>query len=85
MKLNPMIVLREDFENMPVLFNPDDGELLSLNTTSLFIWKQLSGDISRDELISRIHQACGDSFPKEAEKDIDLFLDRMKRKGYIQD
>ena len=40
---NPVAVLREEFEDAAVLFDPDTGEGYGLNPVGVFIWKLLDG------------------------------------------
>lgn len=47
---NPTVVLREEFDDWGVLFDPDSGKAFGLNPTSAFIWKQLDGKHSIDEI-----------------------------------
>jgi SynChlorMet cassette protein ScmD len=40
---NPLIVLREEFDDWAILFDPDTGNAFGLNPTGVFIWKHLDG------------------------------------------
>jgi hypothetical protein len=44
---NPLIVLREEFDDWAILFDPDTGNAFGLNPTGVFIWKLLDGKPSR--------------------------------------
>jgi len=37
------VVLREEFDDWAVLFNPDTGDAVGLNPTGVAIWKLLDG------------------------------------------
>ena len=41
MKLNPLIVCREEFDGSAILFNPDTGDTYGLNPVALLIWKAI--------------------------------------------
>ena len=39
MKINPLVIYREEFDKSAVLFRPDTGERFMLNRTASFLWK----------------------------------------------
>ena len=41
---NPLSVLREEFDDWALLFDPDSGKVVGLNPVSVFIWKRLDGN-----------------------------------------
>ena len=85
MKVNPLIVFREDFEDSAVLFNPEDGKVLGLNRTGAFIWQCLEKGMSRDACISALREACGDTAPANIADDVDVFLDSLWERAFITD
>ena len=40
---NSLVVLREEFDDWAVLFDPDTGNACGLNPVGVFIWKRLDG------------------------------------------
>ena len=52
---NPLIVLREEFEDSAILYNPDSGSTFGLNPLGVFIWKRLDGHHSEEDDLLR-HQ-----------------------------
>ena len=85
MKLNPLIVFREDFENSAVLFNPEDGRILGLNRTGAFIWQELEKARDRDEIIADLRAACGDTAPENLASDVDEFLQKLRDNAFLID
>ena len=53
-----------------------------LNRSASFIWKQLEGGASREEILKALSAACG-TLPSTAEPDLDVFLGRLKEEGYL--
>ena len=53
---NPLIVLREEFEDWAILFNPDKGTAFGLNPTGVYIWKFLDGEHSLDDLFQHLRR-----------------------------
>lgn len=85
MKLNPIMVLREDFDDAAVLFNPDTGAILQLNKTGLFIVKAAEKGMSLEDIFDGLHKACGDTFKESSHSEIENFVEKLKKEGYIQD
>ncbi len=82
MKINPLVIYREEFDKSAVLFRPDTGESFMLNRTASFIWKQLEQGADRAGILKALSEACGE-LPPSAEKDLDQFLARLQAGGYL--
>lgn len=82
MKINPLVIYREEFDKSAVLFRPDNGESFMLNRTASFIWKQLEKGADRAEILKALAEACG-GLPPAAEQELDQFLAQLTEKGYL--
>ena len=51
---NPFILLREEFDDWAVVFDPDTGHGFGLNPTGVYVWKVLDGEHSIDDPYGRI-------------------------------
>lgn len=85
MKVNPLIIFREDFENSAVLFNPEDGKILGLNRTGAFIWQALEKGMSEAEIVDALTEACSGKVPENISGDVHTFLARLKERGLAAD
>ncbi len=47
---NPTIVLREEFDDWAVLFDPDTGNAYGMNPVSVFVWKHLDGNHTLEDI-----------------------------------
>jgi SynChlorMet cassette protein ScmD len=47
---NPFVVLREEFDDWAILFNPDTGRGFGLSPTGVYVWKLLDGTRSLEDL-----------------------------------
>ena len=83
MKLNPLIVFRDDFGDEAVLFNSDNGNVLGLNRTGSFIWHCLEKSMERAEILNALKEACGDTLPADTEKDVDAFLGKLRDRNIL--
>lgn len=78
---NSMIVLREEFDEWAILFNPDDGAAHVLHPVSVFIWKRLDGRHSANAIAEELRLVCRD-VPVDAERSIERFMQDLIDKGY---
>lgn len=80
--VNPLIVLREEFDDWAVLFDPDTGEAYGVDPTGVAIWNLLDGKNSISEIIGKIAELF-DDVPENADEEIIDFLKTLNQKGYI--
>ena len=78
---NPVIVLREEFDDWAVLFDPDSGDAFGLNPVSVFIWKLLDGTHNDRDLLNKLLEKCK-NVPEEVESDITEFANDLVERGF---
>lgn len=79
---NPMMVLREEFDDWAILFNPDSGEAFGMNPVSVLIWKKLDGKHGTEELIKLVKDNCTE-VPAEVNTHVADFLKELEEKGFV--
>jgi SynChlorMet cassette protein ScmD len=77
---NPLVVLREEFDDWAVLFDPDTGNAFGLNPMSVFIWKLLDGEHSPKDIMAKIRMECQDA-PDDAGTYVEAFIEQLIEKG----
>jgi len=80
-KTNPSIVLREEYENEAMLFNPDTGDTYELNPTGVMIWKRLDGWHTVDQIQREIEEKF-ENVPDSATQHIKAFILELVKKGF---
>jgi hypothetical protein len=55
---NPLVVLREDFADCAVLYNPETNDAVGLNAVGVAVWKRIDGQRDLAQLVA----AVGDVF-----------------------
>ncbi len=85
MKINPAIIFREEFDGSAVLFDPDSGEAFELSATGAFIWKKISGNLGKDEVLAALAEECENGVPESAGDDYDEFVEALRNKGLVKD
>jgi SynChlorMet cassette protein ScmD len=71
---NPLIVLREEFDDWAILFDPDTGNSFSLNLTGVYLWKHLDGEHSIDDMLKTLRGDAHD-VPEDTSDHIRAFVD----------
>jgi SynChlorMet cassette protein ScmD len=79
---NPLIVLREEFDDWAILFDPDTGNAFGLNPTGVFIWKLLDGKHNTDDIVSRLREES-DDVPADAGEHARLFIASLEQQGLV--
>ena len=77
---NPFVVLREEFDDWAILFNPDTGHGFGLSPTGVYVWKLLDGEHSIDDMAKAL---CRDAenVPEDAGKQIITFIEELAKYG----
>ncbi len=78
---DPMLVLREEFDDWAILFDPDTGDSFGVNPVSVFIFKHLDGRNTLDDIMKKLRVECEDA-PDDAEQYVAEFIDSLVQKGF---
>ena len=79
---NPIVVLREEFDDWAILFNPDTAAAVGINPVGVAVWKRMDGKTSLKEIVSDIRNSFDDA-PAAALDEIAAFVDRLAEHGYV--
>ena len=77
---NPLLVLREEFDDWAVLFDPDTGDSFGLNPVSVFIFKRLDGKHTLEDIMKELRIECKNA-PEDAEKYVRDFIADLTKRG----
>jgi SynChlorMet cassette protein ScmD len=80
--VNPNIVLREEFDDWAVLFDPDTANAVGVNPVGVAIWKRLDGKHTLDQIAREIRETFTDPTEK-VEEDVAAFLQQLVDAGMI--
>ncbi len=80
-KLNPNVVLREEFDDWAVLFDPESGDAYGLSPTSVLVCKLLDGNHAVKDIEDTVRTHCTD-VPAEANEHIQAFIGELVEHGY---
>jgi len=77
---NPVVILREEFDDWAILFDPDTGRGFGLSPTAIRLWKLLDGQHTLGTLLQKICHDT-DSVPGDAADQITVFIDELVAHG----
>jgi len=78
--MNPQVVLREEFDDWAILFDPVTCAGYGLNPVSVFIWKLLDGRHSEEDILEDLKTHC-ENVPEDAGAHLREFIDELVRRG----
>lgn len=79
---NPVVVLREEFDDWAVVFNPDTAEAAGINPVGVAAWKMMDGSRTVEEIIAAIREQF-DDVPETAPEEIVSFVEQLAEKGFV--
>jgi len=79
---NPLTVLREEFDDWALLFDPDSGKVVGLNPVSVFIWKLLDGNHTEAEILVALRDHF-EKVPEEADQHLKEFVQGLVERGFV--
>jgi SynChlorMet cassette protein ScmD len=79
---NPVAVLREEFDDWAVLFNPDTAAAVGVNPAGVAIWKLLDGQRSVEEIAAGLREQF-DDMPAAAEDDVRKYVEELAQCGFV--
>ncbi len=77
---SPSVILREEFDDWAVLFDPETGKAHGLNPVGVFIWKRLDGKHTIEDILKELKEECEDA-PPEAQNDVIEFIQELVKNG----
>lgn len=80
---NDQIVLREEFDDWALLFDPETGNVCGLNPVGVFIWKLIDGSRTVNDIYKAVSDECPDA-PDSAQEEVSSFIQEICEKGYAK-
>jgi len=79
---NPVVVLREEFDDWAVLFNPDTADAVGINPVGVAVWKRLDGRHSIEQIVAEMLEEFIE-MPEQAGEEISRFVQQLSENGFI--
>lgn len=79
---NPDVVLREEFDDWAVLFDPATANAVGINPIGVFIWRLLDGQHSVEAIAAAVGEAF-DEVPGSAADEVRDFVAQLRERGFV--
>jgi SynChlorMet cassette protein ScmD len=79
---NPIVVLREEFDDWAILFNPDTAAAVGINPIGVAVWKLMDGERMMDEIVAEIGEQY-EGVPESAPEELMAFLADLEDGGFV--
>lgn len=79
---SPIVVLREEFDDWAILFNPDTAAAMGINPVGVAVWKRMDGERSLKEIVLEVKTGFEDP-PDTAPEEITAFVDELAERGFV--
>ena len=79
---NPIVVLREEFDDWAILFNPDTAAAVGINPVGVAVWKKMDGRKSIEDIVVDVQAGFAD-VPGTALEEVAAFIDGLAVQGYV--
>jgi len=79
---NPVVVLREEFDDWAILFNPDTAAAVGVNPVGVAIWKLMDGKSSLADIVTEV-QSRFEDVPGSALEEISAFAGTLAEQGFV--
>ncbi len=79
---NPVAVLREEFDDWAILFNPDTADAVGVNPVGVAIWKLLDGRHTPEDIAARLAEWF-DQTPPTLTEEVRAYIDALAQRGFV--
>ena len=80
--VNPLVVLREEFDDWAVLFNPDTADAVGINPIGIVVWKKMDGTRTLADLVAQVRATFAE-VPDSVNDEVSAFVDNLAQKGFV--
>jgi SynChlorMet cassette protein ScmD len=78
---NDKVVIREEFDDWALLFDPDTGKVCGVTPVGVIIWKLIDGRRTEADICRMIREQFPDA-PASVDEDVTEFMNEIADKGY---
>lgn len=78
---NPAVVLREEFDDWAVIYNPDTAAASGINPVGVAIFKLLDGSRTVEQVVEAVAREFAE-VPENVAEEVQAFVEGLVAKGY---
>jgi SynChlorMet cassette protein ScmD len=79
---NPDILLREEFDDWALLFNPNTGKGFGINPVGVFVWKLLDGKHGVNDIVEEVRKNFK-NVPDNVDEEVKRFIAALSENGLL--
>jgi methyltransferase-like protein len=79
---NKEVIFRQE-EDEAIIFNPDNSDIIVINSTGCFIWQSCDGKNTTEEIVNKMLDEL-DVTAERANKDLDQFLSDLEKRNFLK-
>jgi SynChlorMet cassette protein ScmD len=79
---NSLVILREEFDDWAILFDPDANAGYAVDPVAVFIWKKLDGAHTSEDILEGLKKNFED-VPEDAVAHIEAFVEDLVKHGLV--
>lgn len=79
---NPVVVLREEFDDWAVLFNPDTADAVGISPSGVMVWKLMDGARTMSDIVAVVSDSFSE-VPQTVGEDVAAFIESLSARGLI--
>jgi SynChlorMet cassette protein ScmD len=79
---NPVVVLREEFDDWALLYNPDTSLVVGLSPSAVAVWKAIDGRRTAGEIAQETIDRYS-AVPSTAPTEVMTLLDELCEQGFV--
>ncbi|MFA5914132.1 MAG: PqqD family peptide modification chaperone [Burkholderiales bacterium] len=79
---NPIVVLRVEFDDWAVLFNPDTAAAVGINPVGVAVWRGMDGKSGIEEIVAEINRNF-EEVSTDALEEISEFVSVLAEQGFV--
>ena len=85
MKINPLVIMREEPDHTGMVFDPDTNKILTLNSTGVVLWKAFASGDALEDAVQEVVDKFSGIEPEKARTDAVAFVNALREKGLLMD
>ena len=79
---NPVAVLREEFDDWAVIFNPDTAQAVGINPVGVTVWKLIDGKRTIPDMVHELEQQY-EEVTDTVKEEVSTFVKDLTAGGFV--
>ena len=85
MKLNPFVIMAEQFDGTGLIFDPNTNAAMSTNKTGVYLWSRVKEGATEAEMVSDLVKRYSGVTEEQAAADVKAFLEELRNRSLLSE